>query len=161
MERDDFRAQIRSDTSSCAHGRHCLRLRLPSAGKALLAVPLRSSSVGAEGSGLSWRLSLQLRASPAPAALSVVSGGGYQGAVRNASGWFGNDYIPCARGSSQVGKVLGSADVPVAGWRSVSIEFTNDTLHSQNLWLNVTTAARLGTRVWLDEVSLVNATAGG
>ena len=81
--------------------------------------------------------------------------------MRNASGWFGNDYIPCARGSSQVGKVLGSADVPVAGWRSVSIEFTNDTLHSQNLWLNVTTAARLGTRVWLDEVSLVNATAGG
>ena len=57
-------------------------------------VPLRSSSVGAEGSGLSWRLSLQLRASPAPAALSVVSGGCYQGAVRNASGWFGMMYIP-------------------------------------------------------------------
>ena len=82
-------------------------------------------------------------------------------AVRNASGWFGNDYIPCDAGSSQVGKVLGGAEVRVEGWRSVSIDFTNDTLHSQNLWLNVTTAARLGTRVWLDAVSLVNATASG
>ena len=63
----------------------------------ILPIPLLAGSYGTEGAELNeWTLRLHLRASPAIANVSVVSGGCYiGGGVKNASGWFGAYYVAC------------------------------------------------------------------
>ena len=98
IQRDDLRAQIRPDTAHPWHGRHALRLMIPSGDSpTILPIPLLAGSYGTDGAELrEWTLRLRLRASPAIANLSVVSGGCYiGGGVKNASGWFGAYYVPC------------------------------------------------------------------
>ncbi len=98
IQHDDLRAQIRPDTARPWHGRHTLRLMIPAANSyTILPIPLLAESYGTEGAELNeWTLRLRLRASPAIANLSIVSGGCYiGGGVKNASGWFGAYYVPC------------------------------------------------------------------
>lgn len=161
---EDFRSRIRADTASPYHGRHCLRLLLLSPSKTILPVPLHASSYGVEGGPkVHWTLRLRMRADPAPATLTVASGGCYIGGpVKNSSGYFGSSYIPCPQaGAAEVGRVLGThVAEPRIDWSEVAVKFENVTLHSQNIWLNFSTAAELGTRVWSDAVVLTNGTKG-
>ena len=157
VQRDDFRAYIRPDTAAPYHGRHCLRLLLPATSPAILAVPLSSAVYGAEGGAETrWTLRLMARSSPAGARLSAWGGGCY-----SAPWAIAGDEHPdatCGPGSAQP-KALGATSAPVGvGWTSLEFSFRNATLYSQNLWLNVSTDRGTGATVWLDAVSLANAT---
>jgi hypothetical protein len=88
------------------------------------------------------------------------------GTVRNSSGWYGNQYIPCPEPTSHgqptavVGRVLGGGTAEVLPeWQEMTVRFQNATLFSHNLWLNFTTEAKLGTRIYLDGVTLTNESA--
>jgi hypothetical protein len=165
VQHDDLRAQMRPDTTAPFHGRHALRLMLPTADvPAILPVPLQQAHYGVEDTLMQWTLLLRMRASPAVANLLVVSGGCYiGGGVKNASGWFGLYYVACpqlhnqSRPNAVVGEVWGNVSVAGGrGWQEFEFRIKNQTMWSRNLWLNFSTAARLGTRVWLDAVTLTN-----
>ena len=165
VARQDLRAQIRPDTSSAFHGRHALRLMVPASNvSAVLPVPLKETSYGSEGTAMNWTLRFRVRASPAVATILIVSGGCYiGGGVKNSSGWFGAYYVRCPQPKSHgeptavVGEVWGSTTADVGpDWKEFKLLISNATMWSHNLWLNVSTSAELGTRIWLDAVTLTN-----
>ncbi len=56
---------------------------------------------------------------------------------------------------SQIGDVWGQTTAHVGpDWSEFVLKIKNSTVWSHNIWLNFSTPARLGTRVWLDGVTL-------
>ena len=43
-------------------------------------------------------------------------------------------------------------------WSLLELSFTNMTVHSQNLWFNISTHLSTGATVWVDSVELTNST---
>ena len=158
VQQDDFRASFRPDTADPYHGRHSLRLHLPATSPAILPIPLQAAVYGsANGASTTWRLELRVRSSPAGALVSL-NGGGCYSAPWAIPGDPHRD-AQCSAGSRSP-EVLGRASSALSvAWTALSFEFKNETIHSQNLWLNISTERVAGATTWIDAVSLVNKTA--
>lgn len=156
VQQDDFRASIRPDTAEPHHGRHCLRLNLASTSPAILLVPLQETVYGKNTTQTVWTLKARVRSSPAGATVSVGGGGCY------APPWtVPGDPDPdatCTARSMQP-RTLSDKSAPLGvEWSLVELSFTNTTLHSQNLWFNISTHLSTGATVWVDSVELTNST---
>jgi hypothetical protein len=157
---DDFRAQIRPDTSAPFHGRHCLKLKLPSRAPSILPIPLQQSMYGTEPqedveatTTILWTLNLQMRSSPPGAKVVLFSGGCY-----SAPWAIAGDQLPdakCGPNSAQPRRVSSNLAAVGVEWTTLRFQFENATLYSQNLWLNVSAPCANGAHVWLDAITLV------
>jgi hypothetical protein len=158
VQQDDFRAQIRPDTADPYHGRHCLRLKLPATSPAILPIPLQEAAYGSNDTQTVWTLKIRVRSSPAGAAVSVGGGGCYS------PPWTipgDPDADATCDSRSLQPRTLANSSAPLGvAWTLLELSFTNMTIYSQNIWLNVSTPRATGATVWLDTVELTNSTNG-
>lgn len=154
VQHDDFRAWIRPDTADPHHGRHCLRLNLPATSPVILLMPLKETVYGTNTTQTVWTLRAWMRSSPAGTTVGIGGGGCYS------PPWT----IPrdpdadatCAAGSMQPRALTNRSASLSVGWMLLSLQFTNFTVHSQNIWFNISTHLPTGATVWIDSVQLTN-----
>lgn len=154
VQQEDLRASIRPDTADPLHGRHCLRLNLASTSPAILPIPLQETVYGTNKTQSVWTLKARARSSPAGATVSVAAGGCY------ARPWTvpgdPDPDVTCTTRSMQP-RLLANKSAPLgAEWSLLELTFTNLTVHSHNIWFNISTHLSTGATVWFDSVELTN-----